>query len=162
VQQGRIEQDRVSLAQWQLHVVGEVRRELRPVERQVPGFVPLGVRQVEGRPGFDRQVAVGDRALQAERGGEPVHVGGEPRRLPGGHEAQVVVAVQHLGRAARVDHIDLGGVAERPGKDDDAGPVHERPRQLRLYGAPACRGADGRTRALAVEEDVLLDGVRAG
>ena len=110
MEEGGVEERRVTLGERQLDVVGlEVLTELRPVKGQVPGQVLLRVRQVHRRPGLDRHVRVRDRALQGEHGRQPVHMGREPGGLRAGLEAQMVVAVRGLRRAARVDDVDLGG-----------------------------------------------------
>ena len=87
----------------------EVVGELRPVAGEVARRVLLRVRQVHRRAGLDRHVAVGDRALQGQHRREPVHVRRVGRRLVERHEAEVVVAVRDLRRAARVDDVDLRG-----------------------------------------------------
>ena len=66
---------------------------------------------------------VRDRALQRQHRREPVHVRRDRRGDGRGHEAEVVVAVRGLRRAAGVDHVDLGGhlVARAEPGDRDEG-----------------------------------------
>src|SRR6266498_1816638 len=127
VEQGRVEERRVALRQRQLYVVlVEVRPELRPPPGQVAGLVLLRVRQIHRRARLHRHVGVGDRSLQGQHRREAMHVGGVLRGQVVGLEAEVVVPVCLLCRAARIDHVDLRGdlvVRAEPGRADQGDDV---------------------------------------
>ena len=108
MEQGRVEERCVALAQRKLDMVGlEVLAELRPPPSQVARQVLLGVRQVLRGPGLDGHFRVRDRALQGQHRRQAVHVRRELCRLRVRLETQVVVAVHRLCGAPWFDDVDL-------------------------------------------------------
>ena len=73
-----IEEHRVALRERQLDVMlVEIVAKLRMGRRHVAGQIALRERQVEGRPGLERHVAMSHRALEGKHRREAVHVGGK-------------------------------------------------------------------------------------
>jgi hypothetical protein len=87
----------------------EVGAEVRPAPRQIALLEELRERQQLGGPAVDRHVAMGDRALQGQEGGHPMHVHGMAQGLLHRLEPEVIVAMRHLRVAPRANHVDLRG-----------------------------------------------------
>jgi hypothetical protein len=108
--QGRVEEHSVALGERQLNMMlVEIVAKLRAACRHISGQVALRERQVERRARLERHVAMCDGSLKRQRRGEAVDVGGKALDLLRRLEAEVIVAVDDLGRAARVDDVELRG-----------------------------------------------------
>lgn len=122
----RVEKHPVPELQRQRNVVLlEKRPELFAPPREVPRLKALAEGEEAGRPTARRHIAVRDGPLQREILRGEVQGAREAGGGGAGLEAEVVVAVGFLGRAAGVDDVDLGcdavGWAE-PGLGDEAQP----------------------------------------
>ncbi len=103
-----VEESRVALGQRQLHVMlVEIGREGGRCHGEVTGLVGLRIGQVERRPALQRHVAMRDGALQRERGRQAVHMRRVALHHRGSLEAEMIVAMRGLRRAARIHHVDL-------------------------------------------------------